>query len=80
MYTYMFVKYMYIPPTFALTFSNEAGLTSEKHIKNTSWRTEGRRGREWGGREREKRERERERGSQKEKEEGEGMKTYRHVP
>ena len=23
--------------TFALTFSNEAGLISEKHIKNTSW-------------------------------------------
>ncbi len=23
--------------TFALTFSKDAGLTSEKHIKNTSW-------------------------------------------
>ena len=29
--------------TFALTFSNDAGLTKEKHIKNTSW-GEGRRG------------------------------------
>ena len=34
--TYMYICFNVSLPTFALTFSNDAGLTNEKHIKNTS--------------------------------------------
>lgn len=32
----LLLHYKFTAPTFALTFSNDAGLTNEKHIKNTS--------------------------------------------
>ena len=32
------ILHVYECLTLALTFSNDAGLTREKHIKNTSWR------------------------------------------